>query len=60
MREKLSKLSDKLAVAHVEAEKFDKGNKSAGVRLRGLMQEIKQLAGQVRNDVLTVREGEGK
>ena len=45
-------MSDKLATATVEAEKFKNGNKSAGVRLRGLMQDIKVLATEVRANVL--------
>ena len=55
MEEKLRKMSDKLAVAHVELRKFTGGNKSAGVRLRNVMQEVKALAGDVRNDVLAIQ-----
>ncbi len=57
MKEKLREMSDKLAVAHVELEKFTGGNKSAGVRLRNVMQEVKVLALDVRNDVLAAQKG---
>lgn len=60
MEEKLRKMSDKLAVAHVELGKFIGGNKSAGVRLRGVMQEVKVLAISVREDVLVAQKGGGK
>ena len=55
MKEKLQKMSDTLAKATVNAEQWAGGNKSAGVRLRGLMQEIKVLANEVRQIVLEVR-----
>jgi hypothetical protein len=58
MKEKLQKMSDALAKATVNAEQFTAGNKSAGVRLRGLMQDIKVLATDVRADVLAMRGGE--
>jgi len=48
MKNKLQEMSNKLAVAHVELEKFEWGNKSAGVRLRNVMQDIKTLATEVR------------
>jgi len=57
MKEGLRKISDKLATATVEAEKFEGGNKSAGVRLRGLMQDIKTLATEVRGVVLAATKG---
>ena len=57
MKEKLDKISNKLASAIVESDKFNGGNKSAGVRFRGLMQEIKVLATDVRSDVLATTKG---
>jgi hypothetical protein len=60
MKEKLQKMSDALAKAHVNAEQFAGGNKSAGVRLRGLMQDIKTLATEVRCAVLSVSKGGGQ
>lgn len=42
--------------ASVEAHKFyRKGNKTAGVRLRSLMLQLKGLAQDVRNDVTGVK-----
>jgi hypothetical protein len=55
MKEKLTTLGSKLAMATVEADKVLAGNKSAGTRLRALMQEIKVLVSEVRNAVLEVR-----
>jgi hypothetical protein len=57
MKEKLQKISDKMATAIVEADKFLGGNKSAGTRLRNVMQEIKVLTGEVRTDVLAKMKG---
>lgn len=40
-----------------DAEKcFGKGNKSAGVRLRKTMQELKSIAGTIRKQSLEVKE----
>lgn len=42
--------------AAVEAHKFySKGNKTAGVRLRAMMQTMKALAQEVRKDVVSDR-----
>ena len=58
MKTKLQEMSNKLAVAHVELEKFEGGNKSAGVRLRNVMQDIKVLATDVRGKALGKAKGE--
>lgn len=34
---------------------YDKGNKSAGIRLRKKLQEVKLLAQDIRNDILRKR-----
>lgn len=39
-----------------DMEKAEKGNKAAGVRVRGAMQQIKKAAQQVRQDMLALRE----
>jgi hypothetical protein len=57
MKDGLRKMSDTLAAAQVEADKFVGGNKSAGVRLRGLLQDIKVLATDVRGLVLAATKG---
>ncbi len=45
-------IEDLLAKAKVDAVAFEeKGNKTAGTRLRGYMQEIKTLAQEVRTKV---------
>lgn len=46
------KLAALVSQAAVEASKVDGGNKSAGTRLRGLMQEVKAAAQEVRLEVL--------
>lgn len=53
---------DALKKIMVEAEgevlKVDKGNKSAGTRLRVLMQEVRGSACDVRQEVMALREKE--
>ena len=41
-------LKETLVTAEAELEKFNKGNKSAGTRLRGAMQSVKGLAQTIR------------
>lgn len=38
-----------------EIEKFDKGNKAAGTRVRKMMQDIKEQAQVVRKAILRIR-----
>lgn len=44
--------------AKEDAAKFEKGNKTAGTRLRKKMLEVKKLALQVRSDVSTAKKEE--
>jgi hypothetical protein len=39
-----------------DVEKTDRGNKAAGTRVRKAMQEVKKMAQEVRNEVLSLRE----
>lgn len=49
----LHQLDQKLESAKEDADKFyNKGNKTAGTRLRAKMQDIKNLATSVRKDVI--------
>jgi hypothetical protein len=48
---KLEKMKSVLELAISDDGKFQTGNKSAGTRVRGAMQEIKKLAQEVRLDV---------
>ena len=49
-------LKQRIASVEKDAEKFYiKGNKSAGVRLRSVMQEAKRLSQRVRAEVLNRR-----
>lgn len=41
--------------AQEDAEKFSKGNSSAGTRLRKKMQEVKKLAQEIRENVSDVK-----
>lgn len=41
--------------AKIDAEKFVNGNNAAGTRLRAKMQEVKNMAQAVRNDVSEVK-----
>lgn len=50
--ELIEKLQQIVATAQEEATKFyEKGNKSAGTRLRKTMQELKSVAQEIRFDV---------
>lgn len=50
--EHLNKMEDMVEDAKEEANKFyNKKNKSAGIRLRKIMQELKTLAQEIRVDV---------
>jgi hypothetical protein len=46
--QELEKIQKELDQAKIEGEKFGKGNKAAGTRLRKHMQQIKSLCQEVR------------
>lgn len=57
----LEEMETLLQEAKEEAEKLAGGNRAAGTRLRGRMQELKGLAQEVRKQVLELRnEGQKK
>jgi hypothetical protein len=53
----LLNMSEQLATAINDAEKFDTGNNSAGTRVRKAMQNIKSLAQNVRLEVQAQKNG---
>ena len=53
----LLNMSEQLATAINDAEKFDAGNNSAGTRVRKAMQNIKSLAQSVRLEVQAQKNG---
>ena len=53
----LHNMSEQLATAINDAEKFDAGNNSAGTRVRKAMQNIKSLAKNVRLEVQSQKNG---
>ena len=54
--EKYTKIKEILAEADSDAEKFySQGNKAAGTRLRKAMLELKNIAQDVRKEVLDMR-----
>jgi len=53
----LHNMSEQLADAINDAEKFDAGNNSAGTRVRKAMQNIKSLAQNVRLEVQSQKNG---
>ena len=53
----LHNMSEQLAEAINDAEKFDAGNNSAGTRVRKAMQNIKSLAQNVRLEVQAQKNG---
>jgi len=56
--EKFNEIKALLETAEKDAEAFFlKGNKSAGTRLRGAMQTLKNLAQEVRTEVQEIKNG---
>jgi hypothetical protein len=53
--EKLKQLETLNETAQIEGAKFYAGNKSAGTRLRKVLQEIKTLSHEMRKDVSDVK-----
>jgi hypothetical protein len=54
--EKFTELKNAIMEAEKDAQKFyEKGNSSAGTRLRGHMQDIKRLAQEIRGEVSTIK-----
>jgi hypothetical protein len=53
----LHNISEQVADAIYDAEKFDAGNNSAGTRVRKAMQNIKSLAQNVRLEVQAQKNG---
>jgi hypothetical protein len=57
--EKFNNIKSLLESVEKDAESFyTKGNKSAGTRLRGAMQTLKQLAQEVRTEVQEIKNTE--
>mgnify|MGYP003118997778 FL=1 len=54
----MNEMMQTLIATAVDVEKFGQGNKSAGTRIRGAMQEIKNLAQEVRVEVQAIKNGE--
>lgn len=51
MNVNIAKLKELVQLAELEATKFQSGNKSAGVRVRKIMQDLKKVATDVRATV---------
>lgn len=57
--EKFNSIKSLLESVEKDAESFyTKGNKSAGTRLRGAMQTLKQMAQEVRTEVQEIKNSE--
>ncbi len=57
--EKFNNIKSLLESVEKDAESFySKGNKSAGTRLRGAMQTLKQMAQEVRSEVQEIKNSE--
>lgn len=52
----LEKIQNLLDLAKVEAEKSDKGNKAAGVRLRKHLQDIKNICQEARKATIAAKQ----
>ncbi len=56
LNQKFSQLKALIALAEEDLAKFtDKGNKTAGTRLRKSLMDIKEIAGDMRKEVLESR-----
>ncbi|MBK7109241.1 MAG: histone H1 [Bacteroidetes bacterium] len=56
MEEKFAQLKTIVAILETDMEKFvHKGNKSAGIRLRKNLQEMRELAADLRKEILATR-----
>ena len=56
MNTKYENIKKLIADMETDIDKFyDKGNKSAGIRIRKKLQEVKLIAQEIRNDVLRKR-----
>ncbi len=54
--EKFNELKNLVTILEEDASKFyDKNNKTAGVRVRKAMQEIKAIAQDIRNEVSEIK-----
>lgn len=53
--ENLKKMQDVINLAMTDGEKFDKGNNAAGTRVRKYMQELKNIAQDVRVKVSEIK-----
>lgn len=56
-KDSLDQIITNLQAAAVDADKFDKGNKSAGVRVRKAAQDATKALKVLRQDVLDARNG---
>lgn len=54
--EEYEKLKSLVLGIEEDIKKAEGGNKSAGVRVRKTMQEVKQIAQTIRNRILEIRE----
>lgn len=58
--EAFEKIKTLIASAEEDLAKAKGGNKAAGVRVRGIMQEVKEAAQAVRQGILELRGPEGE
>ena len=58
LENKMNEMMQTLIATAVDVEKFWQGNKSAGTRIRGAMQEIKSIAQDVSVEVQAIKNGE--
>ncbi|MEH6308449.1 histone H1 [Olivibacter sp. CPCC 100613] len=54
--DKFGKLKELISSVEADADKFyNKGNAAAGTRVRKAMQDLKNLAQEIRNDVTSIK-----
>ena len=57
--EEFDQLKAKIAVAEEDLAKAEGGNKAAGTRVRSAMQDVKNLAQDIRKRILELRDTSG-
>ncbi len=56
----IQNLTDEIELLKAEYEKFERGNKSAGTRARKILQNIKKICQDIRNQIQDAKKKEGE
>lgn len=56
MQQRIQSMIDQLQASLPDADRFDRGQNAAGIRLRKLAQEVKTECHSLRKDIQTIRD----